>query len=200
MKAIRECIGMPTDTPFINYIGKAKAHGTPTDFVPSLAKHVSDHGRHHGMNKVDREYTNQVLDPDLMKLFGYKYAPSEVPPQDLEGEFAGTHLPKKGVYMWWLPGAEMNPSRMRGPPGRAMNVLYSSRTIDHRTNNHRYKPFAEEPRRARKNWHRPAAGERLPNLRGGLIRLGALNNDVESLLQKREKIMRSRIEQLKNGL
>jgi len=106
IKEVQKCVGLPTNQPVRHYISKPKLHGGPTDYVKSLAKHVSTQGRHHGLNHADRVYTNEVLDSELMKVFGYQYAPLSVLDNDLVGPFDGNELPHVDAQMWWLPESE----------------------------------------------------------------------------------------------
>lgn len=117
MDHIRTCIGMdPRKAPPFQYsVDRAKKHGAPTDFVPALQMHMTDDGRHHGMTTLDRNYTNQVLDAKLMSTFGYRYAPLEPTPQDLQGPWAGQALPRRGADTWWLPGYVMRQGHKLGP-------------------------------------------------------------------------------------
>jgi hypothetical protein len=97
VEKVRECIGVEPEKDFIQLIGQSKTHGNPTSWLDSLEKYLSDEGRHHGLNHLDRKYTNHVLDDDLMTAFGYMYAPLEVPPKDLLPPFSGQRKKKASM-------------------------------------------------------------------------------------------------------
>ena len=102
VKAIRECIGDTSNEPLEYLISSAKSHGKPEDFVAALAKYVTTIGRHRAMNEEDRKYANRALDPELMKIFRYEYAPVEVPPEDMQGPHLGSK-PRADSDLWWIP-------------------------------------------------------------------------------------------------
>lgn len=129
IKAIRECIGDTSNEPLEYLISSAKSHGKPEDFVAALAKYVTSIGRHRAMNEEDRKYANRALDPELMKIFQYEYAPVEVPPEDMEGPHLGSK-PKADSDLWWVPeerrkayqktlASPLRAAIVRGSPGIA---------------------------------------------------------------------------------
>ena len=102
IETIRDCVGLPkSDKPFQQHAGAAKIHGKSSDLASSYIKYMSDAGRHHGLNAADRRYSNAVLDPELMRVFQYNYAPEDAPPEDLTGPFAGKEKPMKTLKRWW---------------------------------------------------------------------------------------------------
>lgn len=90
-RIIMDCIGVKMTQPFVHEVDTPKFHGQPTDFVSALQKYSSDSSRHRGLNQEDRALAHEVLNPELMRLFGYQHAPMEGEEEDLAGPFEG----------WW---------------------------------------------------------------------------------------------------
>lgn len=84
-----ECAGGELNkTPFRYITDSAKkgaaAHGKKserTGYVDALIKYGTEAGRYTGMEPADLEYAREALDPNLMKLFGYKHAVGTTKPQ-----------------------------------------------------------------------------------------------------------------------
>jgi hypothetical protein len=80
-KTVCECAGgqLDPDRPFKFIVDSAKkgaAHGTEkTSYVDALIKYGTEEGRYEGFDGDDLEYAREHLDPDLMRLFGYRYPP-----------------------------------------------------------------------------------------------------------------------------
>lgn len=78
-QAVCECAGgkIHTNQPFQYVVESAKkgsAHGTEkTSYVDALVKYGTEIGRYTGFTKNDLQYAQNHLDPDLMRLFGYRY-------------------------------------------------------------------------------------------------------------------------------
>jgi hypothetical protein len=81
-KTVCECAGgqLDPDRPFHFIVDSAKkgaAHGTEkTSYVDALIKYGTEEGRYKGFDADDLEYAREHLDPDLMRLFGYRYPPT----------------------------------------------------------------------------------------------------------------------------
>jgi hypothetical protein len=78
-----ECAGgRLNDGKFRYQVESAKrgaAHGKQkTSYVDSLIQYGSETGRYDGYSAEDLEFVQQHLDPELMKLFGYKLAPTSL--------------------------------------------------------------------------------------------------------------------------
>ena len=80
-KTVCECAGgaMNEHQPFKYIVDSAKkgrahgAEGQKTSYVDALVKYGTEAGRYKGFAAADLEYARQHLDPDLMRLFGYRY-------------------------------------------------------------------------------------------------------------------------------
>ncbi|GAX20122.1 hypothetical protein FisN_17Lh074 [Fistulifera solaris] len=78
-----ECAGgQLNDGKFRYQVESAKrgtAHGKQkTSYVDSLIQYGSEQGRYDGYSAEDLKFAQQHLDPELMKLFGYKLAPTNL--------------------------------------------------------------------------------------------------------------------------
>lgn len=79
-QTVCECAGgeMNQNKPFKYIVDSAKkgaahgAEGQRTSYVDALVKYGTEAGRYKGFEAADLEYAKQHLDPDLMRLFGYK--------------------------------------------------------------------------------------------------------------------------------
>lgn len=80
IKAVCECAGgeMNLQKPFKYIVDSAKkgsAHGQEgqkTSYVDALVKYGTEVGRYKGFEMPDLEYAKRNLDPELMRLFGYR--------------------------------------------------------------------------------------------------------------------------------
>jgi len=80
-QTVCECAGgeMNTNKPFKYIVDSAKkgaahgAEGQKTSYVDALVKYGTEVGRYKGFEAADFEYAQKHLDPDLMRLFGYRY-------------------------------------------------------------------------------------------------------------------------------
>ena len=74
--------GEPAAAPFVYVVDSAKkgaAHGTQkTSYVDALVQYGTEVGRYTGFTSDDLRYAQEHLDPDLMRLFGYRYPRPEV--------------------------------------------------------------------------------------------------------------------------
>ena len=83
-RTVCECAGgeMNRNKPFKYIVDSAKkgaahgAQGQRTSYVDALVKYGTEAGRYKGFEEADLEYAKQHLDPDLMRLFGYRFPSS----------------------------------------------------------------------------------------------------------------------------
>lgn len=81
-KTVCECAGgeLNPHRPFRIIVESAKRgvgqHGKErTTYIDALVKYGTEQGRYDGFDPEDLEYANKYLDPELMKMFQYKFAP-----------------------------------------------------------------------------------------------------------------------------
>ena len=80
-QTVCECAGgkLKHDEKFTYIVDSAKkgdAHGKEkTSYIDALIQYGSEAGRYSGFESADLEYARIHLDPELMELFGYQYAP-----------------------------------------------------------------------------------------------------------------------------
>jgi hypothetical protein len=73
MKQISDCMGVDFNlTTFRYQKGKAKKHGSGTDFLHAIIKSGNETARKQGMTEQDLTFAAQHLDADLMRIFQYQ--------------------------------------------------------------------------------------------------------------------------------
>lgn len=83
-KTVCECAGGELNKGKFQYIKNSAKKGIGehgkhrTNYMEALKKYGTEAGRYDRFEKADLAFANEHLDPKLMELFGYKYAPDEM--------------------------------------------------------------------------------------------------------------------------
>lgn len=72
MREITHCIGATLKEPLRYQVKPSKLHGSGSGFINVIIKTANATMRMHNLTQADKEYAQQHLDPNLMKLFQYK--------------------------------------------------------------------------------------------------------------------------------
>ena len=71
MQQVADCSGLSVRQPYRAMLEPSKAHGKSSGLVSALTRYGTDTGRSDGMLPDDIQYSERVLDKQLMDLFHY---------------------------------------------------------------------------------------------------------------------------------
>jgi hypothetical protein len=75
LAAVLDCLGEPVTSNIRYSLENAKDTSKSSDLLTAIVKYGHEDGRYGGMTVEDHDYARVALDPELMKTFGYSYAP-----------------------------------------------------------------------------------------------------------------------------
>lgn len=72
MSSVADCAGLLVRQPYSVMIKPSKGHGNSSGLLSAMIKYGTDAGRSNGLLSEDLEYSEKVLDKELMALFHYE--------------------------------------------------------------------------------------------------------------------------------